>query len=127
MKNISVVLSLAVIGFFLSLSVSWAQELEGDVESGRKLYSAYNCYACHGYTGETARVRLNPLLFTLPDFIDYLRDPPEMPGGFGMGFSMPAYAGPDVSEQDLADVYAYIRSLPSTSLDLEDILLLNEE
>ena len=125
MKSISIVLPLAVIGF--SLSVSLAQELEGNVESGKKLYNAYSCYACHGYTGETARVRLNPLLFTLPDFIDYLRDPPEMPGGFGMGFSMPAYAGPDVSEQDLADVYAYIRSLPSTSLDLEDIPLLNEE
>ena len=127
MKNISVVFSLAVIGFFLSLSVSWAQELEGDVESGRKLYSAYSCYACHGYTGETARVRLNPLLFTLPDFIHFLLDPPSQPGRFGTGFRMPAYASPDVSEQDLADVYAYIRSLPSTSLDLEDILLLNEE
>ena len=80
MKSISIVLPLAVIGFFLSLSVSLAQELEGDVESGKKLYNAYSCYACHGYTGETARVRLNPLLFTLPDFIDYLRDPPEMPG-----------------------------------------------
>ena len=125
MKSISIVLPLAVIGF--SLSVSLAQELEGNVESGKKLYNAYSCYACHGYTGETARVRLNPLLFTLPDFIDYLRDPPEMPGGFGMGFSMPAYAGPDVSEQDLADVYAYVSSLPSTSLDLEDIPLLNEE
>ena len=43
MKSISIVLPFAVLGFILSLSVSLAQELEGDVESGKKLYYAYRC------------------------------------------------------------------------------------
>lgn len=125
MNKMFIALSLVVFGLFLSSSPSVAQGLEGNADNGKELYVAYSCYACHGYTGETARVRLNPLLFTLEDFVEYLRNPPEMPGGFGMGFSMPAYAGPDVSGQDLADVYAYLRSLPSTSLDPENIPLLN--
>ena len=127
MNKMFIALSLVVFGLFLSSSPSVAQGLEGNADNGKELYVAYSCYACHGYTGETARVRLNPLLFTLEDFVEYLRNPPEVlgAGGFGMPFSMPAYAGPDVSGQDLADVYAYLRSLPSTSLDPENIPLLN--
>ena len=108
----------------LPVASSLAQDLEGNVDNGKELYLAYSCYACHGYTGETARIRLNPLLFTQADFVEYLRNPPDLPG---FGFGMPAYAGSDVSDQDLADVYAYIRSLPSTSPDPEDIPLLNED
>lgn len=89
----------------------------GSVEHGRKLFAAYHCYACHGFTGETGPApRLNPPPLDEAAFIAYLRNPATSyrDGGF-VSAVMPPYAADDVSDQDLADVYAYLASLPSTS------------
>jgi hypothetical protein len=50
-------------------------------------------------------------------FIQYLRNPtdPER---------MPPYQEPEVSNQNLADIYAFLESLPSQSPAIEDIPLL---
>ena len=94
--------------------------LEGDAERGAALFTDYTCYGCHGYTGETGRgPRLNPPRLRRAQFIGYLRNPPNPR-------QMPPYRQADVSDQDLADVYAFLESLPSASPEAEDIPVLRD-
>ena len=50
-------------------------------------------------------------------FIAYLRNPPNPR-------QMPPYRQADVSDQKLADIYAFLESLPSASPDADDIPVL---
>ena len=94
--------------------------LEGDAESGARLFTDYTCYGCHGYTGETGRgPRLNPPRLRQAQFIAYLRNPPSPR-------QMPPYRQDEVSDQKLADIYAYLVSLPSASPETEDIPVLRD-
>jgi mono/diheme cytochrome c family protein len=94
--------------------------LDGDAERGAALFTDYTCYGCHGYTGETGRgPRLNPPRLRQDRFIAYLRNPPNPR-------RMPPYRQAEVSDRKLADIYAYIESLPSASPAAEDIPVLQE-
>ncbi len=94
--------------------------LEGDAERGAALFEDYTCYGCHGYTGETGRgPRLNPPRLRQRQFIGYLRNPPNPR-------QMPPYRQADVSDQKLADIYAFLTSLPPASPDAEDIPVLRD-
>ncbi len=94
--------------------------LEGDAANGERLFTDYTCYGCHGYTGETGRgPRLNPPRLRQAQFIAYLRNPPNPR-------QMPPYRQDDVSDQKLADIYAYLVSLPSASPEAEDIPVLRD-
>ena len=94
--------------------------LEGDAERGAALFEDYTCYGCHGYTGETGRgPRLNPPRLRQAQFIGYLRNPPNPR-------QMPPYRQAEVTDQKLADIYAFLESLPSASPDAEDIPVLRE-
>ncbi len=105
-------------------SQSSTASLRGDVETGRAQYVSFGCYSCHGHTGETgASARLNPPRFEQPAFIAYVRNPPPISGG---PFRMPAYGGEAVTDQVLANIYAFLESLDSGTPPLEDIDLLNE-
>ena len=105
------------------IAASAAQDpagLEGDAERGAALFKDYTCYGCHGYTGETGRgPRLNPPRLRQRQFIGYLRNPPNPR-------QMPPYRQTDVSDRKLADIYAFLTSLPPASPEAEDIPVLRE-
>lgn len=89
-----------------------APALIGDAQRGAPLFAdKYNCYACHGFDGQTGERRLVPLNYTQDGFITFVQKSP-LP-------TMPAFA--DVPAQDLADIYAYIRSLPADAPPLTDL------
>jgi ubiquinol-cytochrome c reductase cytochrome c subunit len=83
-----------------------AQSPDGDVNNGRALFVKIGCYQCHGYAGQggVAGARLAGLSYKAPDLIRYVRRPPG---------EMPAYPAKVVSDQELTDIYAYIRTLPA--------------
>lgn len=92
-------------------------EIPGDAVRGEQLFTtAYRCYACHGYDAQTGERRLQPMRFTQQAFIRFVRNSP-LP-------RMPAYAA--VPEQDLADIFAYIRSIPIDAPKIEQTPLLRE-
>lgn len=94
--------------------------LQGNAENGKELFTNFTCFGCHGYTGETGRgPRLNPPRLNQDRFITYLRNPPNPR-------QMPPYRQAEVSDQKLADIYAFLESLPSGSPDAEDIPTLRE-
>jgi ubiquinol-cytochrome c reductase cytochrome c subunit len=75
----------------------------GNTQKGKELYLKYSCYACHGYDGHGgAGARLVPLAMTVTRFTAYVHNPRRMP----------PYTEKVLSDAQLADLFAYIKSLP---------------
>jgi len=78
---------------------------KGDVENGKKLYSSYGCYQCHGYAAQGgAGARLAPRPIAFATFSRYVRRPTGQ---------MPPYTAKVVSDQELADIYAFLVTIPA--------------
>jgi mono/diheme cytochrome c family protein len=91
--------------------------LVGDATRGRPLYAdTFNCYACHGFDGQTGERRLVPMNYTQEGFITFVQSSP-LP-------NMPAF--PDAPAQALADIYAYINTIPADAPAVADVPLLRE-
>jgi cytochrome c553 len=78
----------------------------GDAVNGKRVYMADGCYQCHGTVGQGSRptgphLAPNPLPYEA--FAGQVRRPAN---------AMPPYTSVVLSEQDLADVYAYMLSIP---------------
>lgn len=89
----------------------------GNIEKGKNHFKTHGCVSCHGYSGQGgagARLAQNPLTFQA--FANYVRRPKG---------SMPPF-GNQVTEAELADIYAFLKSVPP-SPDPKSIPLLNEK
>ena len=90
----------------------------GNVENGKTIFQKYGCYYCHGYgaqgTSVAPRLLSNPITFSA--FVRYIRQPTRQ---------MPPFTAKVVSDKELADIYAFIHSLPKPP-DAKSIPLLNE-
>jgi len=113
----SVVLASVVLA---AASLSAQQQLlpvVGDAARGKPLFSdTFNCYACHNFDAQSGERRLVPLNYTQEGFITFVQNSP-LP-------NMPAF--PDASPQQLADIYAYIRTIPADAPALRDVPLLSD-
>jgi mono/diheme cytochrome c family protein len=88
----------------------------GNAENGKKQFRTHGCLSCHGYSGQGgagARLAQNPITFQA--FVNYVRKPRG---------SMPPF-GSQVTEAELADIYAFLKSVPP-SPDPKSIPLLNQ-
>jgi ubiquinol-cytochrome c reductase cytochrome c subunit len=84
----------------------WQGAPPGDAASGKRLYMADGCYQCHGTVGQGSRptgphIAPNPVPYE--GFAAQLRHPAN---------TMPPYTSVVLSEQELADIYAYLVSIP---------------
>jgi mono/diheme cytochrome c family protein len=91
----------------------------GDAKNGRKLFENYGCYQCHGREaqgglGTGPRLGPKPIAFTALQ--RYVRQPTGQ---------MPPYTAKVVSDQDLADIYAFLQSVKQPPA-VKVILLLNK-
>jgi len=91
---------------------------KGDAAHGRQVYVAAGCYQCHGYQGTTAGP--GPRLAPGPDPYDEFRGQLRHPRA-----RMPIYPASLLSDQDVADIYAYMQAQPKAK-PLSDIPLLNQ-
>ena len=78
----------------------------GDVARGKRVFDKDGCYECHGYAGEGGRDGARIAQTTMPAaaFARYVRRP---------GGAMPAFTQKVLSDQELADIYAYLKWLPA--------------
>jgi mono/diheme cytochrome c family protein len=94
--------------------------LAGNADKGKRVFTSYGCYECHGYVGQgstqTGGARIGPPAISLQAVVEYVRHPTGQ---------MPPYSGTVVSDQDLADIYAYLKSQPQPP-PAKDIPLLNQ-
>ena len=102
---------------FLVASV-FAQEPSGDAKRGHAAFLKYMCYTCHGTVGQGAErgagPKLAPNVFPWAGFELQVRTPRQ---------DMPAYRKQHLSDKELADIYAYVRSIKPPP-DLKSIPLL---
>lgn len=92
----------------------------GNAPNGKKLLVSYGCYECHGREGQgstqTGAARIGPPQLSFEGFQNYVRKPTNQ---------MPPYTSKAVPDQDLADIYAYLKSIPLPPKG-KDIPLLNK-
>lgn len=89
----------------------------GDAKRGKTLFDeTLRCYACHGFAGETGSPRLVPMGRSEEAFLAYVRKPATQ--------GMPSFS--DAAAKDLADVYAYLRSLRPTPPAAQSVPLLRD-
>jgi mono/diheme cytochrome c family protein len=92
----------------------------GNAENGKKLFMNDGCYECHGRMGQgaaqTGAARIGPPMLSFEGFENYIRKPAN---------NMPPYTAKAVPDQDAADIYAYLKSIPLPPKG-KDIPLLNK-
>ena len=88
----------------------------GRADVGAELYSAYGCYSCHANEAQGGQhgPRLGPDPITFTRFSWYTRHPTR---------TMPPYSAVVLSDQDMADIYAFVEAQPQPP-PLESIPLL---
>jgi Cytochrome C oxidase, cbb3-type, subunit III len=90
----------------------------GDAVAGKANFMKYGCYECHGTVGlgnyfSGIKIAPHPLPFAV--VTKYVRNPTG---------DMPSYSTKILPEKDLADIYAYLSSIPAGKT-AADIPLLN--
>ena len=92
----------------------------GNAETGKKIFTKDGCYECHGREGQGAAQasgpRIGPPQRLIRPFIKYVRQPTGQ---------MPPFTTEVISDQELADIYAYLQSRPKATPS-KDIPLLNQ-
>ena len=92
----------------------------GNAETGKKIFTKDGCYECHGREGQGAAQgagpRIGPLQLSFDAFAKYVHQPTGQ---------MPPYTSKVISDQELADIYAYLQSKPKATPS-KDIPLLNQ-
>jgi len=76
------------------------------IENGRKLYDVTGCYQCHGHVGQggSAGPKLAPEPLPLEALRDFIRNTDKQ---------MPPYPASILSDAEVADIHAYLESIPA--------------
>ena len=105
MSRIAWMIGAGALSGFLGLTVAAAQDAPaGNTANGKKLYETTGCSQCHGYVGQGGAAGpklIDPTPF--PAFVAQLRTPRVV---------MPPYTERVMSEQQIADIYAHVKTFP---------------
>ena len=105
MKHTLTLLGLVVLA--MATMVAQTTAPTGNAENGKKLFASDGCYQCHGYQAQGATPtgpRLGPRPLAFAAFSKYVRQPTGQ---------MPPYTTKVVTDAALADIYAFLQSLPA--------------
>jgi len=102
----------------MGAGIAAAQNANGNIENGKRLFLRDGCWECHGYAGQGGRdgARLAATALNAQGLIRYVRRPTG---------AMPAFVEKVISDQELTDIWAYLKSMPAPK-PAKDIPLLNE-
>jgi len=91
----------------------------GNAENGKKLYVTYFCWSCHGSLGRAGGTApaITSSTRSAEDLIKYVRKPRG---------AMPPYTSKSISDRELADIAAFLRTVPKDP-DPKTIPLLNPQ
>jgi ubiquinol-cytochrome c reductase cytochrome c subunit len=120
MKNKTIAIAIA-----LAMTMSWtaahAEDAppKGNANNGKVLFEKDGCYQCHGYIGQGASAtgpKLAPDPLPYDAFVRQLRTPAQ---------DMPPYEAAILTDQQAADIYAYLGTIKKGP-DPKSIPLLND-
>ncbi len=109
------VVALAIALLFTSTRVRVAEAAQeskpsdtpaGNAENGKRVFNKIGCYECHGREGQGSTMT-GPRIAPDPVPFDVLARYVRKPTG-----EMPPYTAKVVSDQELADIYAFLQSRP---------------
>ncbi len=101
-----------ILAVLFTATFTFAQAPAGDVAKGKALFMKNGCYECHGTVGQGGT---GPRIAPRTGSIAYVRKPAAQ---------MPPYTAKVMSDADLADVLAYLMSIPAPP-SAKNIPLLN--
>jgi mono/diheme cytochrome c family protein len=108
----------AIFSAGLVAQVCAQQAPPGNVEKGKQVFLKDGCYSCHGYDGHGGVApKLAPRPIPAAAFIAIVRHPPAS--------TMPTYSPKVMSDAELTDVWAYLKSIPDPPA-VKNIPLLNQ-
>src|SRR3982750_4487886 len=118
MKTVAFVTMLIAGGIAFAQDARPGGSTAASVENGKRLFTRDGCWECHGYAGQGGRdgARLADTALTVAQLT---RDICQPTG------ASPAYIDRVMTDQELADIWAYLKSMP-TPKAAKDIPLLNE-
>lgn len=92
--------------------------IAGDATKGKVAFVKNGCYQCHGFVGQggQAGAKLAPKPMPQEAFVNFVRTTNR---------AMPPYSEQILSNNDLADIYAYVASIPAGP-DPKTIQILNQ-
>lgn len=97
--------ALAALTLAIACSGAYAQDTpRGNPANGKKLFETIGCFECHGYAGQGGGA--GPKLIdppAYPAYIVQLRTPRNI---------MPPFTAKVLTDQQAADIYAYISTFP---------------
>jgi mono/diheme cytochrome c family protein len=98
--------------------VAAAQTPAGNVDNGKRLFLRDGCWECHGYAGQGGRdgARIAATALNAQGLIRYVRRPAG---------AMPAFTEKVATDQELTDIWSYLKTLPAPKA-AKDIPLLNQ-
>jgi mono/diheme cytochrome c family protein len=98
-----------------------AEDTTGDAANGKRVYAKLRCFTCHGRVGQGGGFNypvppLAALELPVEAFQAFLREPPN---------DMPAFSTAVLSDQEAADMWAFLHALPGRK-PTKDFPLLNQ-
>ena len=75
----------------------------GNAQHGKVVYTRVGCYECHGSDAQSGRPTLGPNAIPFAAFMRQVRVPRN---------DMPPYTAKVLSDSDVADIYAFVQSVP---------------
>jgi mono/diheme cytochrome c family protein len=101
-----------------ALVVGHGAALAASAENGKRAYMKAGCWQCHGTLGQggVTGPKLAPEPMPQESFVAFVRTTNRQ---------MPPYREPVLPNDDLADIYAYLQSIPKPA-DHKSIPLLNQ-
>jgi mono/diheme cytochrome c family protein len=124
MNSIRLIAPIALAAALLSpgvLTGARAQDApSGDAANGKRLYLTDGCFTCHGRSGQggaynTPAPILAKTALPFDGFKGQIRNPVN---------DMPAFSDALLSDKDIADIFAFVQSLPGRG-SAKDIAILN--
>lgn len=112
--------ALAAIG--ASLAVQGTALADGDAQKGKVAFTQHGCWQCHDFNGQGSVATSNGKVIArtalpLDAFVSFVRT---------TNGQMPPFRSQILSDEDLADIYAYLQSLPEPQ-KVSDIPLLTDD
>ena len=104
-----------------TFAIALAQDTpSGDAANGRRIYLTVGCFTCHGRSGQGGAFNgPAPILAATALPFDAFKALIRAPSN-----DMPAFSDAVLSDKDIADVYAFLESLPGPRSP-KDISILN--
>jgi mono/diheme cytochrome c family protein len=102
---------------FAAVFISPAGALAASPEKGKTSYVKNGCWECHGFAGQGGAA--GPKIAPDPKPLEFMQEFVRHSNG-----PMPPYTETILSNDDLADIHAYLKSIPKAA-DYKSIPLLN--